>query len=410
MKIYFKLILLSLVVNSYAQTNFIEGQITLKDGSVLSGLIDYRDWKRTPTQISFKKSVEGNLIYYTPEQLMSFNVLDDKFTSRLVMLDMTEQRIQKMDFRDEVKLIEKHIFLNVLVVGEISLYVYQNVRQHLFIIKNNDKIIELIYRKKLAKNNIDIFDYKKYIGQLKLLTNNCESVKINDIGFKSQVIMKIITKYNNCNENGSTQEYLKKNISKSEKNLFVFAGVSNATLRIQSNDFYMKYFVGDESEKNFKFGLAYEFVLGKNLKKWSVYSQLSYHSYNILFKENPQTATVVYKDYKFKENVFNIATLLRYKIKNQKIKKFTPFVNLGLGYNLKIKSKSSYTKFNTFNGNGSERKVGISPNFYLVGGVGILYKKFSLELRYLSINDIYVSPVTKGKLSELGIVLGYSIL
>jgi len=410
MKKYFKLILLLIVANSYAQTNFVKGQVTLNDGSVLTGLIDYRDWKRTPNQIAFKNSVTSDLISYKPEQLMSFSVQDDKYISRLVMLDVTEQRIQKMDFRDEAKLKEKHIFLNVLVVGEIDLYAYQDMRQHLFVMKNNDKMRELIYRKKLAKNNVDIFEYKKYIGQLKLLTKDCESVKINDkINFKRQAIAKVIREYNNCNQDDSTQEYFKKE-SSNESNLFVFVGASNSTLRIQSDDFYMKNFVADESKQNFKFGLAYEFVLGKSLKRWSIYNQISYHSYNLFFSGKPQTATVVYKDYKFKENVFNIATLLRYKIKNQKIKKFTPFVNLGVGYNLKISSKSSYAKFNTVNGNSSEIGVEPNSNFYLVGGAGVLYKKFSMELRYLSINDIYDSPNTEGKLSELGIVIGYSIL
>ena len=49
---------------AFAQSNFVAGAITQKNGKIISGQIDYREWITTPRQIRFRASADGEANIY----------------------------------------------------------------------------------------------------------------------------------------------------------------------------------------------------------------------------------------------------------------------------------------------------------------------------------------------------------
>ena len=109
-----KITLLLLLITSFtfAQTNFIPGTITKQDGTVLNGFINYQDWKIIPEEIEFK--VGQTIQMFAPNEIKAFEVKNDKFISRDVTLDVTEQKLQRLTKRHDPAFEDKRIFLNVL--------------------------------------------------------------------------------------------------------------------------------------------------------------------------------------------------------------------------------------------------------------------------------------------------------
>ena len=184
------------VTTVVAQSNFVNGSVTTINNQVFTGQINYQDWKRTPETILFKTG--ETIRTYKPEDLLAFEVEDDKFISRLVSVDVTTQVLNKMSENDEATFEDRHVFLNVLAQGNANLYEYYDSRTH-FYAEKGDTFIELINRKKLQKGNQDLMTFKKYLGQLNVLFNDCNTVKVSDkLEYRRLQLTKIFEKYNNC--------------------------------------------------------------------------------------------------------------------------------------------------------------------------------------------------------------------
>ena len=64
-------ILLFLLINNVclAQSNFIKAKIISNQSDTLAGYIDYKEWIKSPTEISFKKELSSSTLSYSVNDL-----------------------------------------------------------------------------------------------------------------------------------------------------------------------------------------------------------------------------------------------------------------------------------------------------------------------------------------------------
>jgi len=349
MKHFLVLLFLTSFLNTVAQSNYIPGKITTKDNKVIQGLIDYQNWKKTPNLIKFKNASSENL--FSPEDIMAFEIENDKYVSKLVNLYVTEQRLDYMTKDQEVKFQEKHVFLNVLVTGNANLYEFYDGRSHFFVEKNNE-VNELINRTSLVGSDISntligtdtyVRTSKNYIGQLNYVMNDCDAISdLKNLDYTRKSLSKIFQQYNSCEDIVSEDQIYVKETEKVRSAFYITAGYAFSSYRIDSPVLYVKDFNGG-SYNTPSFGIAYDVDLSKNLGKWSMKGEILYSFYDNEFKPKENNPNIKESTFYFKNSTVALDVLLKYSFKKEN-RKVIPFINIGLGYNF-IVSDDNYIEY-----------------------------------------------------------------
>ena len=143
------LLIISLFINTiaFSQQNFVEGNIKTIAGESIKGYINYKNWKKNPSKIYFRRTINSEIEMLSPSNIISFNVANDNYVSKNVSIDLTSRSIQnaKSYFYDNNEI--KKVFLKLIFNGEKSLYYFtgKSGKKH-FYIDNKGKIEELIYK------------------------------------------------------------------------------------------------------------------------------------------------------------------------------------------------------------------------------------------------------------------------
>ena len=402
-----KALFILLAFNAYAQDNFIPGTLTTITGDKITGELNYQDWKKTPKTIQFK--VGGAVKDYTPEMVRSFQVESDKFISRKVTLDVTEQRLQRMDKSLETKFEDRHVFLNVLAEGKVNLYEFFGKRTHYFAEKG-EEFQELIIRKYFSKNNSDLLTNKKYLGQLRVFLNECNTININEnLGYKRKELSKLVNEYNQCvNTDGEEATYIKK-VSRQKSGFYATAGYASSNVTINGLTPILKEFEGGNFSSP-TIGIGYELLFSKNRAKWSLYNELTYTKINYEERNDKTDSTILYDNFNINYSAINLNFLFRYKFLKD-AQKVTPYINLGVGRSLASSTSNTVYEIDTFDDSRSrERNFRLRSGYFTFSaGVGATYNKFSLELRYNRSEKLAVTIVEQINISHLGLMLSYKI-
>jgi hypothetical protein len=401
---FIRFFLILFTCSAFAQDNFVQGEVVINNGDTLKGEINYQDWKVTPEKIEFKSG--GILRVFRVSDVKSFKVKGDRFISEKIKLDVTVQKLQRMNRTDKPRFTEKKVFLNVLEEGDVSLYEYYDSRPHYFAKKGND-LIELTNRAYLDDDN-NLITNKKYLGQLSLLLNECSSVRISEnLSYKRKELSKLIGKYNTC-INPSLEGGYTKDLNRKTSHFYATAGFFASNLAIESRAITLKNFDGG-SLSTPSIGVAYEIGISKNRQKWAMYTELVYNRYNQSYdNDKPSTSFVKYDPLKVDYSTIGLSVLFRYKFHKDK-RKVTPFFNIGAGYSLIISNNTTVTKVNSFNGSEEPLPVEFRTSYFNIPvGVGVMYNKIALEIRY-SVSDNFIFFTDKNNISNLGLMLSYRL-
>lgn len=388
----------------FSQANYREGYIVKSDKDTVFGYIDYRNWDKNPTQIHFKKHASDfeYLIYY-PADLLSFNVANEIYISRFVEVELTPDKPEKLTYDPYGLIIEDTVFLQVLIYGKASLYLFKTDldRINYYIQKDTSEIILLIYRRYLKVDKISgkhpIVTNNNYLGQLTYIFNDCPLItkKNKDIPYKTEPLYELIQAYNLCQS--STENSYSKHRSKIKFEAGLFIGLTITKLK----------FMGDERPKltlanfplsyNPTFGGFLEFVLPRNREVNSIRAEFLYKRYNThtSHEYNYNYHKYIIHDLRFQMEYFKCNFLLKHKFPiNNKIK---PFFNAGISFGSLNGYRNEITIQDLFYGHEEPVTKPAVDEVYksnlglLIGG-GILYNKFGFEVRYEYSNGF----VTKG--------------
>ncbi|WP_044403492.1 porin family protein [Lacinutrix sp. Hel_I_90] len=405
---YYTLFLFFVALNSYAQDNFIQGTITKNDNSMIVGEINYQDWKKMPNEIEFR--VGSTVAVFKPQDIKAFEVENDKFISRLVTIDVTEQKLQKLNKTTEIKFEDKTVFLNVLAEGDVNLYEYYDNRTHYFA-ENDSHFMELINRITIGDNNSDIYENKKYIGQLRVFLNACPSVKVkSSLDYKRKELAALVNAYNICLSSKNDKAVYSKNLQAKTSYFYVTGGISFSSLTLSSPANTIQYFEGSQCVSP-NLGLAYEFAFTKNRQKWSLYSELLYSSFKSTETSEESNSFRSYNPLKMDFKTVDLSLLFRYKF-NKDNQVVTPFLNLGLGRSFVVSQNNTITENDLFD---PSRTKDIpfeinSANFVFSVGGGADYKKLGFEIRY-TVSDKLTKEVSDSSntLSNLRLLVSYRL-
>ncbi len=190
-----------------AQKNFTKGKIITIDQDTLSGYIDYKEWIKSPDQISFKEDLNLETRIYRSNQIAGF-IIDasheiyhslqfeieklPRSSNKIVYFNMKEytNRIRRMD--------SVNAFVRVSSAGKATLYHYvdRDSEPH-FLIKKDDKLVVLVYH--IVETKHYSAKFKEYRSQLSgLLTDACKPLSIPNTEYYATSMRKLIDNYNAC--------------------------------------------------------------------------------------------------------------------------------------------------------------------------------------------------------------------
>lgn len=129
------------VSSCFGQRNLQAAYIVNNSNDTIQGFIDYREWIRNPSSISFTGSTEEFLQKLTVADVKGFCIIGkEQYRSLVVTISMNNEVIYEMTQKDTTSITTK-VFLKILNEGRyISLYSYKDeLKSRLYILSNNDQ-------------------------------------------------------------------------------------------------------------------------------------------------------------------------------------------------------------------------------------------------------------------------------
>jgi len=286
--------------NIYSQENYLAGYIVSFKGDTLHGFIDYRNWEKNPQKISFKEKLTDDKVVFFPTEIKAFSVLDEIYESAIIKTEVSPFKTNDLEYDKELKFEGDTTFLQAVLKGKKSLYTYTNrLGEKQFYIKNGSSYELLAYKRYLNEDHDQtiVFENNKYLGQLSFYLNDCPSVmsKLPTIKYSQQSIENLFLFYNKCTNSGID---FQQKTEKGSMKVSVVAGISITSLKFKSSDnrVFISLVNADMSNSvNVTGGLSFNYVLPRNLKKWSITSKFLYTKFKFsdYVNENSYSTTYV---------------------------------------------------------------------------------------------------------------------
>jgi len=309
-----------------SQENFLPGYIVNLKGDTLYGIIDYQNWISNPKSIRFKTDNDQNANIFEPMDLMAFKVKTDVYVSAKVRLETSPLRIDEIQEGADLHFIDDTVFLQTLVQGSKSLYVYYGIKdKDQFFIKQDSSFELLLYKKyvtfDLSMRNVR--ELKKYVGQLIVYLSDCPTLfhKINQVSYKRGSLTSLFMKY--LEESNQPIDYQKKAEKYMVKSGLV-GGIALNTLRFSSSTYAELVHANYEPSTSMTPGFFIEFIQARNQHKWSSYNEFLYAPTHFKgYYEDP-----LYRYYTvFHLNYLKMTNLVRYQLP---LKNIHLFINGGM--------------------------------------------------------------------------------
>jgi len=412
MKKYLLLTSVFISFSIFSQENFVKGIVKKINGKTIHGFIDYQNWKKNPTHISFKETLTSSVTKFSPQNLVSFNVLEDVYISKNVTLDKTSRAVQNLpqDFQKKKK--TKKVFLKLLFESDKSLYHFIDVnRKRHFYIEREDKIEELIYT--IALVDSKKIERKIYRNQLSKYLQGCPSLKtkIANIRFSKNDFLDLFKEYNTCIDEPVIY------IEKKEKAIIRFGmatGFVNSLIDFSANTRALNNPINNsKSTLNFTLGGSVELILPRNRGKNSLYADILYYK-NILnastvfpFRANLQE----FNEFEFSSVFLKVSSSYRY---NFPLKKVIPFFSIGIVNTIALKQELKETSTIVFFDDENTREFDLENktnyNLGFLFGTGIKIKRLSLEAKFeIGSDALDLTETIRIKNNNLFVVASYNI-
>lgn len=197
------LVLSSLVAR--AQKNYVPAVVISQQNEALRGYIDYRNWRITPEQITFKQDLQGGEQHFKASDITGFVIVpeDELYVSRFVELDITLQNIDNLLATDERIYKKDTVFLLNIVKGAYNLYVFtdKNDQPHFVYDSAGQPAIELKLIKKGVSGASDaIAVLPLYQQQLERLFAACPDVakRARRTDYGENALRNLFIAYHEC--------------------------------------------------------------------------------------------------------------------------------------------------------------------------------------------------------------------
>lgn len=379
-----------LALASFSQ-NFQPATIVTINGKSVDGEINYRNWKKNPSKIQFRKQAAAISETYAVRDLKSFTVGGDSYVSAIVDVDYRSDNSRTLTNESNIIVRRDTVWLRVLVTGTKSLYYYFDIADHFYIPKG--ETFELLrYKKYIAVTESDgnVYKYnREFVAQLTKYLEGCELFSSGPAKarYDADYLKGAFTRYFACKSEtpGIVQA------RESEKLEFgVLAGVSNTNFKVNSSSPNLVMSVMSKikfsTSLNFAGGVFAEIVFPRQRGKVSLNNELTYSSYETSgtyrFAQSPTRYDE--QTYEFAYSYIKLNNMLRYKFL---LNKSAIFINGGFSNGMLLTEHSKRTTFRKFDATettAEDKAFNIDERKHELGflvGAGFRTNRASIELR-----------------------------
>jgi hypothetical protein len=391
MKKKITILILFIGLNTIAQTKFKKGYFISNDGIKTECFIKSEDWRSNPVEIKYRINEDSKTKKETINSIKEFSIYEiNKFQRFTVNIDRSSDRVGKLSSKRALEYTEETLFLKVLIEGNANLYFHQDGNLFSYFYTTQNKPIRLLEHKRFKTQQGVISENKNYIYQIKR-DLSCTNLKTKPVKYTKKSLSNYFLKFNNCDGNGSSIDYSKKQSKKSIAFDFKL-GIHQLQFSKDSEPFK------SSTNKNlFSAGIELIYTLPFNNNKWALFTEPTFNLTKIEAI-----------------NKFN-----RRKIETTIGQLYFP---IGVKYFIHVNKKSKLFLSSAFifgfsdldylreNESYSNKDLGGDSSNSL--GLGYYYKnKYSLEARY-RFNRIFVGNIQERfqtSVNSISIVLGYKI-
>lgn len=390
--------------NLFAQVQFVPGFFINENDQRIDCFIKNTDNISSPTQFSYKLTLDGAVNIATLEDVKEFEMVGiAKFIKQNIKIDISTDDLNLMVSDRNPTFKKEVLFLEVLVKGEASLYSYHDgLRPRLFFQVKNEPIEQLIYKRYLvggmvAKNNF----YKQQI--FKNLT--CETITLKEIEkldyFKND-LEALFHKYNKCVDPNYVS--LLKSDNKIKFNLSLRPGLNSSNFEFTRSTFINRdYDFGNK--QNFRLGLEAELVFPFNNNKWALIFEPTYQYFNATNRFDFQNIPDLSENVTLNFNSIELPIGVRHYffLSNQaKI-----FVNASYVVDFSFNSKLEIANVN--NPNRNELEI-LSSNSLSLGLGFKLKNRYSVEFRHFLGRNLISKYLTfDSNYQTTSFIIGYQL-
>ncbi|HRO45398.1 hypothetical protein [Agriterribacter sp.] len=339
-----------IAISAFGQNNNKKGYVVENNGDTLRGWINYKNWRKNPQQILFKKdSLTDNVAKFGPDDIICFEITGfDKYIKAIVEKDIRPVDQNQLVEGTENMTITDTVFLRQIVSGStIDLYELIDTKPHYFIKEAAGPFKELSY-KVFINERSNIANQKNYINQLRAVAGNKEmpsslETKINTAGYKEQDLKEVVAAINKLN--GSVY-YSTGSTSGSRIKAALFAGIGGgySSLRFKGEQFYMEKMSYSGGFSPY-FSVGMDLVEQRNLQALFIRIELSYYSTSYTGEgatasNLTDTSNVILK-YQLKQQNISPSLSVLYSFINKESYKI--YAGAGVAYNFSSYSENKFT-------------------------------------------------------------------
>jgi hypothetical protein len=144
-----------LTFNIYAQITFEKCYFISNSNEKVNCLIKNNDWKLNPSEIKYKLSENSEAKTAYLKGVKEFGFFGDaKYVRRNIKIDRSSSNINNLSKQRNPVFKEEQIFLKLLIEGEASLYIYEDIGlKRYFYNINSSNIEQLVFKSYVTDKN-----------------------------------------------------------------------------------------------------------------------------------------------------------------------------------------------------------------------------------------------------------------
>jgi hypothetical protein len=418
MKIAFY-VCLFISVSVFGQKNFLPGYIITLNGDTVVGKIDYRNWSFNPSKITFADSA-GPIQVFSPLEIHGFFVANDLYKSAVVDKEMSAFLKGYAASSSELVLRKDTTFLRALTSSKgKNIYHFktpENIDQ--FYIPKGNQYELLIYKKYKMTNSKGVqgeIENKRYIGQLVLYLNGCESIqsKLKSVTYAAKSFENVMLYYQRCLNPEARQ--LESNL-RIRTDVGILTGLTSTMLKFKGDQSLMQHYLSQANwsgSVNFSFGGYLNFILPRNQGRFVLVNELFATSCSIKgeFLEQGTFQNYTKVNSSFRMNYVKLNDLFRYRFP---INGPWGFLNIGISQGNAFNITNKQHIHSEFMGQIRDQdKAAIDGfrtyEFGFLAGIGFQFKRLTGEARYERANGFSEIATLGSVTSRMHILLSLKL-
>jgi hypothetical protein len=386
------IVMFILSLKCYPQIVFEKGYFINDQYDTIECLIKNIDWKNNPVEFEYKLSETAEAKKANIQFVKEFGIMNSsKYIRAEVQMDRSCEDLSELSEEKSPVFREEKLFLKLLVEGQASLFLFEDKSLTRFFYKITDSEIEQLVYKMYSADKRQISYNNQFRQQLftDLICRDISQQDLEMLNYSENELVRLFVRYNKC-QNSSYTNFVTKH-RKDYFNLNLRPGLNLSSLSMQNS-------ISDAEDADFgnklcfRAALETEFIMPFNKNKWAVIIEPTYQYYSSEKKLDDKNAEVDYQSIEFPLGI----RYYFYLKENSKI-----FINASYVFDVSINSKIKYD-------NGWSYEISSGGNFAF--GLGYkFYDRFSLELRYLTSQNLLRYAYWDSDYKTTSLIFGYTV-